>query len=270
MECVIAQYILDHPENICNLSIRELAKYTFSSNGAIIRLCRKLGMNGFKDCRIALVSELGRQDYRGFQGDVNHPFHKMDSPNVIMKQVAELSKDAVDSCYASVSPNILSVAANWLLEARHIYILAAGDTWISALTFANMLAKINIFPIMATQYQENITVTYGAGEQDTALFISYSGWYMDTLKNELAAFRKNHCKTSLITSLDSYEGIDHTISVPRKEDRFSNAAGYYSQISIRYILNCLYGIIYSCNLEENQAYRSQATLAGCPTHLRKT
>ena len=264
VESVIAQYILDHQEEVSDLNIRELAKCTFSSNAAIIRLCRKLGMDGFKEFRIAFAAELGRHDFEGFQGDVSHPFHKKDGPHMIIKRVGELSKEAVDSCYAAISPHVLGIAARWLFEARHIYILACGDTWISTMMFANMLAKISIFPVMATQYNENVAVTYSSNEQDVALFVSYSGLYMDTLKRELAIFRRNHCKTILITSRDSYEGVDQVISFPGKEDKFSNAAGYYSQMSIRYILNCLYGIIYSYNLEENQAYRSQATRANYP------
>ncbi|WRK54774.1 hypothetical protein SD457_07710 [Coprobacillaceae bacterium CR2/5/TPMF4] len=42
----IAKYILDNGENVLNLSIKELAKETYTSPATIVRLCQKLGLDG--------------------------------------------------------------------------------------------------------------------------------------------------------------------------------------------------------------------------------
>lgn len=49
----VANYILEHPKEIINMSIREIAKKTYSSPTTILRLCRKVGMKGFQEFRIA-------------------------------------------------------------------------------------------------------------------------------------------------------------------------------------------------------------------------
>jgi len=257
-ESTIADYILDHREEVSSLSIVELAKQTFSSNATIIRLCRKLGTSGYKDFRLAFVSEYEKYRFEGYSGDVNYPFALRDGPGTIMKSVAEISKEALETCYAAVSPHVLNAAARLISEADHVYIYAKGDTYISSAMFANMLIKIGVHSVMVTQYNEGMTVTYGAGSQDAALFVSYSGKLMSSLGRELEILRRNRCKTIFITSMDAFEGIDCFISFPRKEDAYNKTAGYYSQMSIRYILNCLYGMIYSFDLQQNRERKDQA------------
>ena len=51
-EKTIAKYILDNGEDILNLSVKELAKQTYTSPATIVRLCRKLGLNGYGDFKI--------------------------------------------------------------------------------------------------------------------------------------------------------------------------------------------------------------------------
>lgn len=258
VEISVADYILEHSEEVAALSIGELAQRTYSSNASIIRMCRKLGTAGYKEFRIEFASELEKHRFEGYNGDVNYPFALQDGPGTIMKRVMEISKEALETCYAAISPHALNTAARWISESQHVYIYANGDTYISAVMFANMLIKIGIYSVMVTQYNEGMTVTYGASSQDVALFVSYSGKLMNSLQNELNILRKNRCKTIFITSLNRYDGVDHLISFPRKEDAFNKTAGYYSQVSIRYILNSLYGMIYSFNLQQNRDHKDQA------------
>ena len=57
-EKTIAKYILDNGEDILNLSVKELAKQTYTSPATIVRLCRKLGLNGYGDFKIKYSAEL--------------------------------------------------------------------------------------------------------------------------------------------------------------------------------------------------------------------
>lgn len=53
-EVEIAHYILNHGEDVLNLSIKELAKRTYTSPATIVRLCRKLGLEGYNDFKISI------------------------------------------------------------------------------------------------------------------------------------------------------------------------------------------------------------------------
>lgn len=54
----IAQFILDNPDETTTLTIRELARRSFSSPSSVVRICRVIGFQGYKELRHALTLEL--------------------------------------------------------------------------------------------------------------------------------------------------------------------------------------------------------------------
>ena len=53
-----AKYIMENPQEIIRLSIQELAKRSESSSSAIIRLCKNLGMDGFRELKLRVAGDL--------------------------------------------------------------------------------------------------------------------------------------------------------------------------------------------------------------------
>ena len=88
VETSIADYILQNPEEVCTLGIAELARRTYSSNAAIIRMCRKLGISGYKEFRIAFAADLEKERREKVDVDVNYPFAGPESAASIMRSVA--------------------------------------------------------------------------------------------------------------------------------------------------------------------------------------
>lgn len=257
-EMQIASFILAHPEDIAQMNIADLTTQTYSSNATVIRLCNKLGVQGYRKFRIQFAAELEKQRSEKRPININYPFSPTESNATIVKNIAELSKEALDSCYAAVPISDLEKAARWLRDAERVYLYAAGDTQISAISFSNMLAKLGIHAVLADQYGESRTFAYGTTSQDVALFISYSGTFLTSIKKVLQTVRRHRCRTILLTSLPHYEGIDHLIVIPAQEKGLDKIATYYSQESIRYILNCLYGLIYSMDFEKNRSRKNRA------------
>lgn len=66
-EAIIADYILDHSEDVINMSTRALAASTFTSATVIVRFVRKLGYKGFNDFKIRLVSDLKESSYQDIE-----------------------------------------------------------------------------------------------------------------------------------------------------------------------------------------------------------
>ena len=57
-ESEVVQYILHHPEKAAELSVHELSARAFSSSATIVRMCRRLGFDGYKELRRSLQYEL--------------------------------------------------------------------------------------------------------------------------------------------------------------------------------------------------------------------
>ena len=48
IELTVVHYMKENLDKVIHMSIQELAKQTYSSNSTIIRICKKLGMAGFR------------------------------------------------------------------------------------------------------------------------------------------------------------------------------------------------------------------------------
>lgn len=251
----IADYILENIDDSVEMNIGDLARATYTSNAAIIRLCRKVGVDGYRDFRVALARALSKHRTQKTDVNIDDPFTTREHPESIMSSVAAISREAINACFASVKPERLEQAAYWLQSAGQIFIYAVGDSYISASAFANMLVKIGLHPIMVSQYNEEMAITYGATAKDIALVVSYTGSILKGIPHALDVLRKNQCKIIMITSRQENQGVDLPIVFPALENPIGRSAGYYSQAAIRYILNCLYGIIYSVDLQRNKEYR---------------
>ena len=256
-ECAIADFILQNPEEFMQCSSMDLAKASCSSKSAITRLCQKLGQENLKNFRTAFAVELEKQRLERSEVDINFPFSDSERAASVMRSVNLISKEALDACYASISPGSIDHIAKVLSEAKHIYLYGIGDTYITACAFSNMLMKLGIHCILTEQYHERLGVTYSAREGDVALFLTYSGDFMQFVHQELGILRRKHCTTILISTLKKVNGIDYHIVIPAKEKAVGKTAGYYSQAALRYVLNCLYGVIYARDLKRNMSYKNR-------------
>jgi len=128
---------------------------------------------------------------------------------------------------------------------KRIFIFGHGDSQITALNFINKLVKINIFPVLATAYNEEIYISEGMQKGDFALFISYQA--NSQVFNEcLKILNKKGISTALITANEKGKLCDYSkyiICIPDYEKE-NKIATFYSQLAFMYILNNLYAIIY--------------------------
>ena len=54
----IATYIDEHAQDVIRMSITELAEQTDASEGSVVGLCQRLGIDGFQELKILLARDL--------------------------------------------------------------------------------------------------------------------------------------------------------------------------------------------------------------------
>ncbi len=54
----VLHYILSNPDKAVRHNIHQLSEHSYSSASTIVRLCRKLGFEGYRDLQNSLLSEL--------------------------------------------------------------------------------------------------------------------------------------------------------------------------------------------------------------------
>lgn len=251
----VADFVLSHADEVVGMNIGELSAATFVSNATIVRLCHKIGVDGYRDFRIALAAELERS--RAGETDVNpdSPFLEGQGTRTIVSSIANLSKLAVDQCYASLDIAEVRKAARLVLGARRVAIYAIGDSEISAEGFVNLMLKIGVTCYVANQHGDALAVSAALRPADVAVVVSYSGALLGQFAEELQLLRARGCKTIVLsadtTIPDAMMGLECFIALPAGESFHSKIATFYAQECIRFALNCIYGECFSQNYAGN-------------------
>lgn len=245
VECDIADYVLAHMEEVTTMSIGTLGERTYTSNATIVRLCHKLGLKGYRDFRIVLSREYERGLHDRSGVDVDMPVLPSEGTANVMSNIAALTKEAIDTCYASVSTTDVRRVALAIMRARHVYLYARGDSELSAMLFANQLMKLGIYCVDGMRFSEGPAHANTAQKGDVAVVVSYSGGTLRHMRRELEILLRRGCKLVLISSAERPVGFDLGISFPHHESEAAKVATFYSQACIRYILNCVYAEVFA-------------------------
>ena len=253
----VTSYILERPQDVLDMSIRDLAQTTFASAPTVLRVCRKLGYDGFNEFKKALLIELENEKHFSSAIDASRPFRKSETPNRIVGALGSLYKESVESTAALLKLPDVSKVADDMFRANRLFLYAAGDTLITCRLFANKLLKLNIHPIFATENSQEMEETYNLRQDDYALFVSYKGIYHHFVSCA-AILKRRKIKTGLITCNTESPLVPlctTTLLIPNTE-QVSKIATFHSQISIEFVLNVLYSLIYEKDYEQHEQHKS--------------
>ena len=258
-EARIAAYALAHADEVIHASIADMAAATYSSNATIVRLCRKLGVSGFREFKIELASDLEKRRVARAHVDADYPVAPADRTADVLSSIAALTKEAVDAAYASVDPHDVDRAARFVRRARNVYLFAVGDSQITAESFLNLLVKIGVNGVVAGRHGEYGAVAHAARPGDVAFFISYSGGFLDrsVLRDVPATLRARRVATVLVSAAPEVPSwIDCALRFPMRERDAGKMATFYSQTCIRYLLNSVYAAVFALDYAGSLAAKS--------------
>lgn len=243
-EVAIIDYLQVHFQSIDSLTISQLAKDTFTSNASIIRLCHKLDFQGFRDFRLALVAELTSSRYLDKEVDFTHPFQE-ESSQAIVNGLFSLYKNTMDQVQSLLSLDQLEKMAEQIKVADRLFLFGYGDVKLTLKSFINKLVKINYFPILATENDEEHRIITHLKAGDVALFVSYSG-NNEAMLSQAQQLRRQGVIIQVITAnqkspLIAWSSSHLMIPDLEKDDKVGT---FYSQLAFDYLLNVIYTILY--------------------------
>lgn len=258
---VLADYVLAHPNEVVRMSAADLAAATYTSTGAVTRLCKRIGCKGFKDFRIGLNTEVERRrSTLNVGADV-----RLSTGQSTVKTIADLSnvyEKAVADTSAAISPLELHEVARSILNAERVIMFGVGDSAVACSQFANDLLRIGITPVDAMNNHMLWPYAALAGKGDVGLFVSYKGYWFDELADHMELIRRAGGKVILVSSIELPLGLasrcDHYLKLPLGEDILASIGTMYSRVCMQYLLSCLYATAYSLDNERNEQARDVA------------
>ena len=203
----IAQYILDHLEEVTLLNISQLAKKAHASEASIVRMAKHLGYNGFFQMRLLLSNDVAQKD-----SDMLN-----NAPLLTSEKIFSACANRIRSLSSFISTNDLLCAAKLICEARICHIIGAGNTIPIASDLRFRLQRNGqscMYSSLPEQYFNNIAL---GDSSDLVIAISRSGASTQVLK-ALSLAKKKEMKILVITADPNSQIMDFSDAILQIND----------------------------------------------------
>lgn len=189
-ERLIAERVLKDPEAVLSSSISDMRESSKASVGSIVGFCRRLGLNGFADFKIALARELA-------QGGLSAGNTRQDG--TVFEKVFRFHSQSLMDTLQLNSSETLELASKTIEKAGRLEIFSIGISWPVAYT---ALCKFHLLGLPAAaefdSHMQLIAATQ-LSPHDVAFGISCSGTTRETV-HCLEVARDKGAKTICLTN----------------------------------------------------------------------
>ena len=257
----IAGWLLEHRNEARAVTTKQIARATFTSPAAVVRLAQKLGYNGFDELRRELVNETLylNQNFRGV--DANQPLSEGDSMMTVAAKVCALARETAVDTLSLMNEESLARAVQLMEASRSIHLAAVSFPLLYGQDFQLKMRRIGKPVLAVTLPGEQLFAEQLASPEDCALVISYSGTTPATL--DLARmYHRRGTPVIAVTSMGSNplrELADVTLTLTTRERLYSKVAGFTSELSIKIVLDTLYACYFSRHMDEYQQLKDEVS-----------
>jgi len=177
----LAEFLLENLAVASDYTITDLAEVAGVSIGTISQLCRRLGLKGYQDLRLALARDavVLEASVTGQRLDLS------EGPPAVLEAIARVfgsSQDALTETASRLEPAVLERAVGLLAEARRIECIGVATAGLVAAEAALKLRKLGLDAIaLPDTHQQAMSAALLDG-RDVLLAISHSGRTIDTLR----------------------------------------------------------------------------------------
>lgn len=192
----IADCIIEHKEEVIDMTVAELAKASGTSDATVSRFCRRCGFKGFHQLKMSLAREVAEEKNNAVQvsNDILREDISQSLQNILANKVAELTQTL-----SMIEPGNLEKILRLIEGARTVQVAAVGNTTPVALDFAFKLNQLGIAAVSGTIWESQVAYTFNLAKEDVIVIISNSGTSRRLVTLARGA-RENGCKVIAITN----------------------------------------------------------------------
>ena len=238
VEKPVIRYILDNTREVISLDIHTLAKLGYCSAATIVRICKKNGIKGYKELKVALMNDLN------FNDNLIKDTLKSKSDSGAASTVDEIFNEnirAINNTYNLIDYNIVDEVIKQMKKAKVIRLFAIGASYLVAKDLQHKLERINKLSVLYEDTHMQIINSNNASKDELSIIISYSGETKEL--NDMARnIKSNGCKIVSITQYSNNKLMsmaDYNLFVPKIEQSLRIGAGS-SRISQLSVIDYLY------------------------------
>ena len=252
-ERILADYILKHPEDVLKMSSKDLGKECFVSTATVYRLCDKLGLSGFSDLKIKIISSL--DDYRKSNEDFNFdfPVNQFQTHYEIIQKIKEDYEQTLNLTANLFSLDQLRLIASAMEKAQIIDVYTSAGNINFALNFQFQMQEIGIqVNVPVDEYQQRL-IAASSNENHLAIIITFGG---RGILSDILPRILHKVKTPIVL-ISSYDYTfkdfdpDYQLYISSYENHYKKISSFSTRLSILYILDVLYTCYFKLDYQEN-------------------
>lgn len=172
-EATIAKYICAHPEEAAHLTVRELADRTYSSPSSVVRLCRFVGFDGYKEFRQELLLDVHSLGDTG-----SHEEAELDGTATIPEIIDSITKRNIqcleDTRYL-LNAGEVEKCVELLRKARTILLFGIGASLCVARDAYLKFLRVDKPCVINDDWHSQLLQARNATAEDVGIVFSYSG-----------------------------------------------------------------------------------------------
>ena len=190
----VADYVLDHADEIIHSSVTDLAQILEVSESTIVRFCQRLDYQGYQEFKILLARDLGAP-FR----DTYETITSQDDIATVVRKTLQISSQALTDTISVLNPDNVRNATELLVTAHHVYIFGCGGSGGIAWVAGQKLLRLGLPTTVCTDPHTQTLLAGMATDRDVVVGISYSGNNEDVVRAMRVACERR-VKTIAITN----------------------------------------------------------------------
>ncbi|GHJ35727.1 MurR/RpiR family transcriptional regulator [Streptomyces sp. TS71-3] len=178
----VADRLLADPAAAAAMTIQELAAAAGTSPATVTRVCRRAGLDGYAELRIALATESGRAAGGAWQADLGEDIDVSDPPERVLAVLAARDAAAIHDTVDALDTAALEAACDALAGARRVDLYGVGGSAIVATELQLRLHRIGCAVWAWAEVHSALTSASQLGPGDVAVGISHTGETAETCR----------------------------------------------------------------------------------------
>ena len=213
----IANYILNHPMDVPNMTISILAKHCDTAPSAVNRFCKSIEVGSFSNLKIMLAKETGKQN----EQELLPAFSQEDDGKTVFKKVFTSGIKALSDTLSILNYDEIEAICERMCSAKRIFVFGVGTSSVIATDAAYRISQVGL---PAYAYTDVLFMNVSASnmqEGDLAIGISHSGRtkpVVDAMRQAKAMGAHTLAITSYATSVLSKESDCAIVVYPDEEN----------------------------------------------------
>lgn len=266
-EQILAQFIIDFPSDVIQMSINELAQACGTSISTVVRLCKSAGYNGYKAFCRELSVDLDRS--QTISSDDYADIRPGDSIESIMNTVCANDIRAIENTLSVLKIDELEKAVAAIAEAKRVDFYGVAVSGNVAMDACNKFVRINKISMSTPDPHQQILNASLLKPEDAAVLISYSGNTKDIL--ETADVVKQSGATLISLTKYSRNPLAKSADIclySSSSETLIRSGPMGSRIGQLAVIDVLYTAVASRQYEQIKSYLDKTRLAASKKHIQ--